>query len=98
VAHIIGDLLSGPSDKTYNFFPQSPFSNMQYYHTVESRISKYLKKQKEDGNGRTAYVNFYAELVYVDYFADWRPNRPRQLRIKLVYSNGCEEHFEFPNA
>ncbi|KAJ6645872.1 hypothetical protein Bhyg_01081 [Pseudolycoriella hygida] len=50
VGHIIGDLLGGPSDQTYNFFPQSPHCNMDYYHKVENEIYDYLKANESSAH------------------------------------------------
>lgn len=83
VGHIIGDLLGGPCDKTYNFFPQAPYCNMDYFHTVENIIHKFLDTLSND-----AYVEVDVQLVYVDYIAGISPNRPRMLKLYIVYFDG----------
>lgn len=93
VGHIIGDLLSGPHDRTYNFFPQSPQCNMEYYHKVESAIYDYLKAH----NGNDAYVEVSVQMVYVDYLSGVSPNRPRTIKVQLTFSNGRIETFELSN-
>lgn len=93
VGHIIGDLLGGPCDRTYNFFPQSPFCNMDYYHQVESAIHDYLSARSSND----AYVEMDVQFVYVDYIAEVSPNRPRMLKVTVRYSDGTTETFEISN-
>ena len=95
VGHVVGDAFNGPTDRTYNFFPQSPFCNMEYYHKVEKAIHIFLIKQELTPKGDNAHVTLDVQFDYVDYY-DY-PNRPRRLRIKLVYSDGREESFEISN-
>ena len=44
VGQAVGDSLSGPTDRTYNFFPQSPFCNMEYYHKVKKPLHLFMIK------------------------------------------------------
>ena len=68
---------------------------MEYYHRVEKAIYDFLVRQRDSGNGYSAHVTLDVQFDYVDYY-DIR-NRPRRLRIKVVYSDGREESFEISN-
>lgn len=92
IGHAVGDALSGPNDCTYNFFPQSPNCNMQYYHKVEKAIYNYLEAHDHDD-----YVILRLELVYVDYMKGLSPDRPRTIKVQIVYSNGKKSTFELSN-
>ena len=95
VGHVVGDSLCGPTDKTYNFFPTSPYCNMEYYNKVEKPIYEFLDKQWILAS--IAHVTLDVQFDYVDYY-DY-PNRPRRLRIKVVYSAILDwvESFEISN-
>lgn len=93
VGHIIGDLLGGPHNRTYNFFPQSPQCNMAYYNNVEKAIFKYLNSQ----NSNYAFVEVSVQLVYVNYLTGVSPDRPRAIKVRLKFSNGKCETFELSN-
>lgn len=92
IGHIIGDSLSGPNDCTYNFIPQSPNCNMEYYHKVESAIYDYL-----EAHGQEDYVTVRVEMVYVDYIEGLSPDRPRTIKVSVQYSNGKNSTFELSN-
>lgn len=94
VGHIIGDLLGGPHDCLYNFFPQSPHCNMEYYHKVEKAIYDYLMQQNSD----EAYVEVIVRLVYIDYMTDLSPNRPWKIKVLLRFSNGQTVELIISNA
>lgn len=92
VGHIIGDLLGGPNHRTYNFFPQSPNCNMEYYHKVEKPIYEYLSEQ--NGND---LVKIRIDMVYVNYLAGVSPNRPRMIKVKLTWPDGKIDTFDLSN-
>lgn len=92
VGHLVGDLLGGPRNATYNFIPQSPLCNMQYYNRVESNIYEYLEQRAQDD-----YVMLSVEMVYIDDFKGLSPDRPTMLKVHLTFSNGEESTFELSN-
>lgn len=94
VGHIVADCLGGPHDRTYNFFPQSPFCNNDYYHKMEKAIYDYLDASKPEDN---LFVYLHIEFVYVDYIKGVSPNRPRKIKVSIMYSNGVCENFEMSN-
>lgn len=94
VGHIIADSLGGPHDRTYNFFPQSPNCNMEYYHRMERKVYDFLDSTKKDD----VFVVLNIELVYVDYYIEAvSPDRPRSIKVSIQYSNGKHETFELSN-
>lgn len=84
VGHIIADSLGGPHDRTYNFFPQSPYCNMEYYHKVEKPIYDYLSQDEN----KNAHVQVAVRLRYVDYLNGVSLNRPNRLIIYTYYTDG----------
>lgn len=93
VGHIIGDCLGGPNDRTYNFFPQSPNCNMEYYHKVERAIYDFIDASKID----VVSVSLTVEFVYVDYVAGVSPNRPRSIKVTIQWGHYKTEFFELSN-
>lgn len=91
--HIAGDALSGPSDKTYNFFPQSPFCNAQYYDLVEKPIYDYL----ESSTDPDAYAELFVQMIYVNYFGGVSSDRPAKILVVIKYSDGRSETFFLSN-
>lgn len=91
--HLVGDQFSGPHDRTYNFIPMSPQCNKDYLKYVEMPIRNYLDRSLSDD----AYVELYVEMDYVDYLADLSPDRPRMVKVRVMYSDGKVEEFEISN-
>lgn len=92
VGHLVGDQLSGPKDKTYNFIPQSPQCNMQYLWKVENKIYEYLEQGDEDD-----YAVLRVEMVYIDNFKGLSPDRPTMLKVHVVFSNREKITIELSN-
>lgn len=92
VGHLVGDSLNGPNDRTYNFIPQSPQCNLDYYFKVERDIYEYLEE-----HGQHDYVVLRLEMVYVDYITGLSPDRPRVIKVHLKFSDGKESTFELSN-
>lgn len=90
--HLVGDSLSGPNDCPYNFIPQSPYCNNQYYSIVERGIYEYL----EEGDHHD-YVLLRVEMVYIDDKKGLSPDRPRAIKVHLKFSDGKEKTFELSN-
>lgn len=96
VGHIIADCLGGPSNMTYNFFPQSPHCNMDYYHNMESRIYDYLEK---NGYGfDEGFARVSVQFVYVNYITGLSPNRPQAIKVIVEFSNGTNFSYYYSNA
>lgn len=93
VGHIIADLLGGPHDLTFNFFPQSPQCNLEYYNKVEKRIYDYLKNARYSLSSVTVIV----EMVYVDYISGISPDRPRMIKVSIMFSDGTFSHIKLSN-
>lgn len=91
--HVVGDSLSGPHNRTYNFFPQSPYCNMQYYHRVEKEIYDYLSKHKSPNT----YVELFVEMLYEDIKAGLSPNRPIKIGVTMKFSNGTTIQIQIDN-
>ncbi len=65
VGHIIGWCLGGPYNYVYNYFPQHPKSNVNFYHELEKKIQQFLRANR---NGRVH--------VRVDFWYDGSNKRP----------------------
>lgn len=81
--HLAADSLSGPSDRTYNFVPMSPFCNMEYKRLVEDPIKAWLRNCKSPNY----CVVLSVELIYVDYVPT---DRPQMIRVWIAYSDDTE--------
>lgn len=92
VGHLVGDSLRGPSDRTYNFIPQSPHCNLTYYSLVERKIYNYLEEHDHQD-----YVLLSVEMVYIDNFKGLSSDRPVMIKVHLKYSNGKESSFKISN-
>lgn len=92
VGHIIADCLGGPHDRTYNFFPQSPYCNSEYYLWMERYVYDFL-----DSRGDDDFVNLTVELIYADDHIGDSTDRPITVKVIAKYSNGKFATFEMKN-